>query len=103
MKIGLLTYYGDLNCGTNLQAYATFSAIKSIYPNEVVEVIPFHGFRPEIRPYKSLSPASIYRDIIRMQKYKDFKCDELYIQGRDPIIYNVKKAVSYTHLTLPTN
>lgn len=20
MKIGLLTYYGDLNCGTNLQA-----------------------------------------------------------------------------------
>jgi len=95
MKIGLLTYYGDLNCGTNLQAYATFSAIKSIYPNEVVEVIPFHGFRPEIRPYKNLSPASIYRDIIRMQKYKDFKCDELYIQGRDPIIYNVKKALKY--------
>ncbi len=48
MKIGLLTYYGDLNCGTNLQAYATFSAIKNVYPNDTVEVIPFHGFKPEI-------------------------------------------------------
>lgn len=28
MKIGLLTYYGDLNCGTNMQALATFQAIK---------------------------------------------------------------------------
>ena len=32
MKIGLLTYYGDLNCGTNMQALATFQAIKKVYP-----------------------------------------------------------------------
>ena len=95
MKIGLLTYYGDLNCGTNLQAYATFSALKRVYPNEVVEVIPFHGFRPEIRPYKSLNPASIYRDIIRMWKYTDFKRNKLNIRGKDPIIYNVEEALKY--------
>lgn len=95
MKIGLLTYYGDLNCGTNLQAYATFSALKRVYPNEVVEVIPFHGFRPEIRPYRSLNPASIYRDIIRMWKYTDFKRNKLNIRGKDPIIYNVEEALKY--------
>lgn len=95
MKIGLLTYYGDLNCGTNLQAYATFSALKRVYPNEVVEVIPFHGFRPEIRPYKSLNPASIYRDIIRMWKYTDFKRNKLNINGKDPIIYDVEEALKY--------
>ena len=95
MKIGLLTYYGDLNCGTNLQAYATFSAIKSVYPNEEVDVIPFHGFQPEIRPYKSFNPASIYRDIIKMWKYADFKRNKLNIRGRDPIIYDVEVALRY--------
>ena len=95
MKIGLLTYYGDLNCGTNLQAYATFLAIKSVYPNASVDVIPFHGFRPEIRPYKSFNPVCIYRDVIRMRKYKSFKRDKLNIHGRDPIICNVEEALKY--------
>ena len=95
MKIGLLTYYGDLNCGTNLQAYATFSAIKSVYPNDIVEVIPFHGFKPEIRPYKSFNLACICRDIVRMLKYKDFKRNKLNIRGKDPIIYDVEEALKY--------
>ena len=95
MKIGLLTYYGDLNCGTNLQAYATYMAIKSVYPNDIVEVIPFHGFKPEVRPYKSFNPASIFRDIIRIQKYKKFKYEWLNIKSEDPIIGNVETALRY--------
>lgn len=95
MKIGLLTYYGDLNCGTNLQAYATFSAIKNVYPNDTVEVIPFHGFKPEIRPYKSINPTSIFRDIIRIQKYRIFKREWLNIKRKDPIINNVETALRY--------
>lgn len=37
MKIGLLTYYSDLNCGTNMQALAIFQAIKKVYPKDDVE------------------------------------------------------------------
>lgn len=45
MKIGLLTYYGDLNnCGTNLQAYATYMELKKFYPNDEVEIVPIHTF-----------------------------------------------------------
>lgn len=95
MKIGVLTYYGDLNCGTNLQAYATYSAIKRTYPNDTVKVIPFHGFRPEIRPYKSYNPASVFRDFVRMKKYRDFKRNKLGIKGDDPVIKNVEAALKY--------
>lgn len=95
MKIGLLTYYGDLNCGTNLQAYATYTAIKSVYPNDIVNIIPFHGFKPEIRPYKSFNPASIFRDIIRVRKYRKFKYNELNIGGKDPIINDINAALKY--------
>lgn len=56
MTVGILTYYGDLNCGTNLQAYATLQTVKSAYPDALVEVIPFHGFRMRIIPYKNFSP-----------------------------------------------
>ncbi len=90
-----MTYYGDLNCGTNLQAYATLLALKSVYPNDTVKVVPFHGFKPEIRPYKSFNPASIFRDIVRIRKYWDFKHNELGIKSKDPIIADVRKALKY--------
>ena len=69
MKIGLLTYYGDLNCGTNMQAYATLQALKKEYPSDEVEIIPFHGFKPSIRPYKTFSPKNLIDDIGRIRKY----------------------------------
>ena len=94
MRIGLLTYYGDLNCGTNLQAYATLSAIKSVYPNEEVEIIPFHGFWLRMMPYKTFSPINIYHDIIRFKKYADFKKNQLKVK-HDRIITNVNKALRY--------
>lgn len=53
MKIGLLTYFGDLNCGTNMQALSTFLALKKAYPHDAVEIIPFHGFRAKWLPYKT--------------------------------------------------
>lgn len=94
MKIGLLTYYGDLNCGTNLQAYATFLAIRNAYPNSEVEIIPFHGFRARMMPYKTFSPINIYRDIIRFKKYANFKRDKLCVI-HDHIITDVAKALDF--------
>ena len=95
MKIGLLTYYGDLNCGTNLQAFATLSALRKVYSHDIVTIVPFHGFKPEIRPYKSFNPISILHDIVRISKYRDFKRNYLEIVDSDPIIKDVNQALKY--------
>lgn len=94
MKIGVLTYYGDLNCGTNLQAYATLCAVKSAYPNDMVEIIPFHGFRPRILPYKSFSPAAVLKDAKRIYKNHLFKKKKLNVT-KDIIEKDVTKALKY--------
>lgn len=94
MKIGLLTYYGDLNCGTNLQAYATLLAIKKAYPSDDVEIIPFHGFRPRMMPYKTYSPVNMYYDILRFRKYAIFKKKQLGVRY-DSFITDVDKALQY--------
>lgn len=94
MKIGLLTYYGDLNCGTNMQALSTFNALKSVYPNDEVEIIPFHGFRARMMPYKTFSPVNIWNDIKRFKKYADFKKNKLQVR-QDVIIKDVDDALRY--------
>lgn len=94
MKIGLLTYYGDLNCGTNLQAYATLLAIRKAYPNDEVEIIPFHGFRLRMMPYKTFSPINIYHDLLRFRKYAAFKKEQLEVL-HDCVITDVDKALQY--------
>ena len=94
MKIGLLTYYGDLNCGTNLQAYATLLAIRKAYPDDEVEIIPFHGFSLRMMPYKTFSPINLYHDVIRFKKYADFKRNKLCVT-RDHVITDVDKALAF--------
>ena len=94
MRVGLLTYYGDLNCGTNLQAYATLLALRKVYPDDDVEIIPFHGFRARMMPYKTFSPVNIYHDIIRFKKYADFKRNQLHVT-HDHVITDVAKALDF--------
>ncbi len=95
MKIGILTYYGDLNCGTNLQAFATLRAVKQTFPNADVEIIPFHGFKQYNHPYLSnCTPISIIRDITRMKKYSQFHKNNLAIT-RDRTITSVSDALQY--------
>lgn len=94
MKIGLLTYYGDLNCGTNMQALATLMALKNVYPHDEVEIIPFHGFLSKKMPYKTFSIVNIWNDIKRFKKYRDFKEKQLEVM-HDVIIKNVDDALHY--------
>lgn len=94
MKIGLLTYYGDLNCGTNLQAYATLKAIRKAYPNDDVEIIPFHGFKLRKMPYKTFSPVNLYHDMLRFKKYAEFKKVNLGVR-KDVVIKDVDEALRY--------
>lgn len=94
MKIGLLTYYGDLNCGTNMQALSTLQAIQKAYPQDEVEIIPFHGFRLRMMPYKTFSLKLICDDVKRFKKYFDFKKNLLHVH-HDVIIKDVEAALQY--------
>lgn len=96
MRIGLLTYYGDLNCGTNLQAYATLKAVKNVFPEDNVEIIPFHGFTPpDVKPYfYNCSPFSLYRDCRRILGYKRFVKCYLGID-KDVVIKDPKLGLDY--------
>lgn len=94
MNIGLLTYYGDFNCGTNMQALATLEAIRSVYPNDNVEIIPFHGFKSRKLPYKTYSIINLYYDYKRFKKYSYFKHHYLNVKN-DKTITNVEHALNY--------
>lgn len=95
MNIGILTYYGDLNCGTNLQAYATLKAVRAVYPQDSVEIIPIHGFRQYKHPYISnCTPTSLLKDCIRINKYCKYHKELLGIRN-DRTILSVEKALQY--------
>ncbi|WP_276962583.1 polysaccharide pyruvyl transferase family protein [Bacteroides graminisolvens] len=73
MKIGILTYYHDMNCGTTLQAFATLEAVRRVFPEAEVEIIPFRSFKLRRLPYKSeASLGSILRDARRIWGYMQF-------------------------------
>ena len=70
MRIGVLTYYHDMNCGTTLQAYATLLAVKRVFPEATVEIIPFRAFRLRRLPYKHCATiSSLLRDARRILGY----------------------------------
>lgn len=95
MRIGILTYFGDLNCGTNLQAYATMQALKSVFPNDEVEIIDYHGFKQKVKPYyTSATPHTLYNDLVKYLKYRDFWKNTLNVKNKR-VIKNVDKALHY--------
>lgn len=82
MKIGILTYFGDLNFGTNLQAYSTMVSVQKAFPEAEVEIVPIHSFKNVNRPYLSeATPISLYRDFVRIRKYSKFVIDELHVKN----------------------
>lgn len=95
MKIGVLTYYGDLNnCGTNLQAYATYSALKKYYPNDKVEIIPIHTFIA-LSKYMRYLPFLTYPFYHKMkEKYNKFKKNCLGI-NKEYLIKDVDNALEF--------
>jgi len=95
MRIGVLTYYHDMNCGTTLQAYATLMAVRQVFPDDLVEIIPFRSFKLRRLPYKSeASLQSILRDIRRIRGYCSFARD---FQGvtSDYVTNDPKKGIEY--------
>lgn len=79
MKIGILTYFGDLNPGTNLQAFSLFQNLSKLYKdkNVKIEIINYQSFKRVNRPFlTSQSFKSLFKDFIRINKYLKFQKNE---------------------------
>ena len=73
MRVGVLTYFGDLNSGTNLQALAVTKLAQLANPGAQVEVINYHGWRKCWKPYfYNATLCSLILDIKRLYKYAKF-------------------------------
>lgn len=126
MKIGLLTYYHDMNCGTILQAYAGLQALKKTYPKDDVSIIPLHAIKMPFRPYfHDATLLMILRDlrrvfgnnriiknelgvprsheIIEVEKgvkfISDYKCDKIYVGADTLLELNRTKPTDYDGLS----
>lgn len=98
MKIGILTYFGDTNPGTNLQAYTLFKVISEFYrlQNPVIEIINYQTFKRTNRPfYSSATPVSIFKDFIRIKKYKRFREDNFCYSTPHLMTNNYENAKEY--------
>lgn len=95
MKIGILTYFGDLNFGTNLQAYSTMVSVQNAFPDSYVEIVPIHSFKNVNKPYFSnATPMSLYRDIKRIRKYSGFVEEQLHVTN-DVVIKDTETGLSF--------
>lgn len=95
-KIGLLTYYGSTNHGTNLQGYAMYKSIKEMCNECDVEIINVQYFIQPMRPYFSdISIDGFMKDIKKMLVYMSFQ--NKYFKYSFPYLYtrNVLKVVDY--------
>lgn len=82
MKIGILTYFNDLNFGTNIQALATKQIVSECSENADVEIVNITNFKVRKIPYISyMTPVSLMKDIKRILSYKKFQKDELGINS----------------------
>jgi hypothetical protein len=99
MKIGILTYFGDLNSGTNMQAYSLQEALKNHYGNEtMVEIINYHAWNRmlEWHPYlSSISVEGLVNDVKRLSKYHRFLKSNLNLVGKRIISRDPQKVWSF--------
>lgn len=91
-KIGILTYFGDLNSGTNLQAYCLQNALRNKYGSEyIIEIINYHPWNRvlEWHPYISaVSIKGLINDTKRLCKYRRFIIDKLNLTSKQMISKN---------------
>lgn len=72
-KIGILTYFGDYNNGTNLQAYSVWKIVEKYHPGAEVRILDFHTWKHVWRPMLYwATPQSIKNDFVRRKKNLQF-------------------------------
>lgn len=68
-KIGILTYFGDYNNGTNLQAYSVWKIVRKYHPADQVHILNFHTWKHTWRPMLYWATLqSIKNDFVRRSK-----------------------------------
>lgn len=72
MKIGILTYFWAENPGTFLQAYSTFMAVKTLFPEDKVEMINVKLRNVYFKPQKDymFSPKKLSKALLRFYGFK---------------------------------
>lgn len=97
MKIGILTYFGDLNTGTNLQAYATLKCVKNLHPEAEVFIINYHSWYERKIPYlrQGINFKTLTNDIRRIYEFNKFVKEKLAVKSKGLLTSNCKKAINY--------
>ncbi|MFH0734336.1 MAG: polysaccharide pyruvyl transferase family protein [bacterium] len=96
MKIGVLTYFGDLNAGTNLQALCTLQNLKKSFINDEVEIINFHSWNNRNLPYLTGATFhSLFNDLKRINKYKLFVKNNLVLSKSKLVSANYFEAIEF--------
>lgn len=96
-KIGILTYIKEYaNIGTNMQAYCTFRAVQSQFPQDRVEIIDYSGWKPEKRPsFHNISVRSLLNDFTRIKKYDDFFVSNYVFSPGQLISGDLKESLNF--------
>lgn len=72
-KIGILTYFGDYNNGTNLQAYSVWKLVEKYHPADRVQILDFHTWKHTWRPMLYWATfRSVKNDFVRRKKNLQF-------------------------------
>jgi len=99
MKIGILTYFGDLNSGTNMQAFSLQCILQQKYgSNSTVEIINYHPWNrlKEWHPYlTSISFNGLLNDFSRLNKYRLFIKNNLNLTKKLIISKNPEPVLSF--------
>jgi len=73
LKIGILTYFGGLNYGTNLQGYAVYTLVRKTFPNANIEFIKLEYKKKILRPYLAQTNWNgVLNDFKRIRKFRKF-------------------------------
>ncbi len=99
MRIGILTYFGDLNSGTNMQAYSLQEILRKTYNKDsIVEIINYHAWNRLLdwHPYlTSASPTSLINDLKRLKKYYHFINTKLILTPKRIVSKKPDKVIKF--------
>lgn len=95
-KIGILTYFGDLNLGTTLQAYSTLNAVQKVFPEAHTEIVNFLPMRIWNKPFLSyISLESLINDFRRIRNYTSFLKRNFQLSHGKLITSSTQMALAY--------
>lgn len=96
MKIGILTYFGSLNCGVNMQAYAVKKIISRSFPDAEIEFVNLTDRNRFFRPYlRETNLIAFINDFKRIKKFKKFINTNFKFSSQKLVTKNRSEAIEF--------